>query len=42
MLDKKDYNVKMDAPTKYMFVTQVFIKKNQPEAEEYIKKILQE
>ena len=38
MLDKKEYNVTMDNPTKYMFVTQVFLNTAQPEAEAYIKK----
>ena len=38
MLDKKEYNVTMDHPTKYMFVTQVFLNTAQPEAEAYIKK----
>ena len=38
MLISKDYSVKMDHPTKYQFVAQVFIKDAKPEAEAYIKK----
>ena len=38
MLDSKDYSVKMDHPTKYMFVLQVLINKKQPEAAAYVKK----
>ena len=38
MLASKDYSVKMDRPTKYMFVTQIFLNTAQPEAEAYIKK----
>ena len=38
MLENKDYSVKMDHPTKYQFVAQVFLKDGQPEAEAYIKK----
>ncbi len=38
MLNDKNYAVKMDHPTKYQFVMQVFLKDRQPEAEAYIKK----
>lgn len=38
MLENKDYSVKMDHPTKFQFVAQVFLKDSQPEAEAYIKK----
>ncbi len=38
MLDKKEYNVTMDHPTKYMFVTQVLLNTDQPEAAAYVKK----
>ena len=38
MLNDKNYAVKMDHPTKFQFVAQVFLKDRQPEAEAYIKK----
>lgn len=38
MLKDKDYSIRMDHPTKYQFVAHVFLKDNQPKAEEYIKK----
>ena len=38
MLKNKNYSVRMDHPTKYQFVAQGFLKDNQSEAEEYIKK----
>ena len=38
MLHDKNYAVKMDRPTKFQFVAQVFLKDRQPEAEAYIKK----
>ena len=40
MLENKDYSVKINRPTKYQFVSQVFLKDNQPEAEAYIKKYI--
>ena len=38
MLNDKNYAVKMDHPTKFQFVAQVFLKDRQPEAEACIKK----
>ncbi len=38
MLDKNGYNVTMDHATKYMFVLQVLLNQDQPEAEAYVKK----
>ena len=38
MLDKKDYSMKMSHPIKFQFVTQVYLRDGQPEAEVYIKK----
>ena len=38
MLDKNEYDVTMDHATKYMFVLQVLLNQDQPEAEAYVKK----